>query len=393
MQQNSQNPYSMWMDVNKNMFDAWNAWAAQAAQTAPWTADRQQEGGSESAGPAGAYFDFLKKSFSQNPMLSFMSAANQGAVTPEQIFTQWQNSLNTMSQFIPNKAVRDSYDRFMSAGMLLSGLRNYWDTFLKGLPKDVTDFEAYTKQMLEYYRDMSKAFIHPFMPEQIRNVFFSTPLKNIDTMQYMLSDFFQPLLEGSETTQNLFMKAMTGDSEAYIEFLEAWKEMYKNSFSKIMNIPAVGSNRESIEKMMKFLDLYVNFTVKANECSVTVTNLFNETMGRILDHLGELQAKGDEPQTFLEFYAIWSGFNEKAFEALFSTDEFAKLMNDMISVGSKLKIILDDLLQDSLSFLPFTNSRDFNDIGKVVFDLRKRVNKQEKELKELREQLAEKSKP
>ena len=383
MSQNVQNPFSMWMDVNKNMFNTWNEWAAQMT---PW-AEKKSDSTFEGAGPAGAYYDFLQKSFSQNPFLSFLSNATQESAGPDQIIHQWQEGLKAMSSLIPNKSVREAYDRFLNAGMLLTGLRSYWDTFIKDMPKDITDIEAYTQQLLTYYQDMAKAFSHPFMPEQIRNVFFVTPLGNIDTIQYMLSDFFQPLLEHSETAQNLFMKAMTGDTEAYIDFLEEWKEMYKNSFSKILNIPAVGSNREAVEKIMKLLDYYVNFTVKANECSVTVSNLFTDTMGRILKHLNDLQAEGKEPQTFMEFYTIWSSFNEKAFGALFSTEEFSVLMNDMISVGSKLKIILDDLLQDMLSFLPLTNSRDFNDIGKVVFDLRKRVNRQEKEMKTLKEQL------
>ena len=375
------------MDVNKNMFDAFNSWAAQMT---PQAGTKKEDAGG--AGPAEAYFDFFKKIFAQNPMISFWNSANQSSTLPEQIFSQWQEGMKVMSQFIPNKAVRDGYDRFINAGMLLSGLRSYWETFVKDLPKDMSDVEAYTQQMLKYYQEMTKGFMHPFMPEQLRNVFIVTPFANIDTIQYMLSDFFQPLLEDSEKAQTLFLKALGGDNEAYIDFLHAWKEMYQNSFSKILNVPAVGSNREAIEKMMKLLDLYVNYTVKANECSVTVSNLFNETMSRIIEHLNELQAEGKEPQTFMEFYTIWSGFNERAFGLLFSTDEFAVLMNDMIAAGSKLKIILDDLLQDILSFLPLTNNRDFNDIGKVVFDLRKRLNKQEKELKELREQLSALSK-
>ena len=379
MNQNSQNPFSIWMDANKNMLDTWNTWAAQMT---PW-ADKQKVGAEEGAWPFGSWFDLLQKSFMKNPMLSFMGGMDLNAVTPDQIFSQWQDSMKTMSHFIPNKSVRDTYDRFLDAGMLFSGLRSFWNTFIKDMPKDITDIEAYIQQMLEYYQDMGKTLIHPFMPEQIRSMFFVTPLGNIDTIQYMLSDFFQPLLENSEAAQKLLVKAMSGDSEAYIEFLKAWKETYKNSVSKLLNIPAVGSNREAIEKMMKLLDYYVNFNVKANECSVTVSNLFNDTMSNILKHLVELQADGKEPQTFMEFYSIWSGFNERAFETMFSTDEFAKLMNDMISAGSKLKIILDDLLQDMLSVLPLTNSRDFNDIGKVVFDLRKRVNKLEKELKRL----------
>ena len=386
MNQNLQNPFSMWMETNKTMFDAWNQWATKMQ------AGEAPENPFDSMGVMGNYYDIMMKSFTQNPMFSFMGGNfNLNENPMGQFYNQWQEYFKTMSSFIPNKDARDSFHRFMNSYQLFNGLQSYWDTFIKSMPTDFTDMESFSKQMLKYYEEMMDTFMQPFMPEQLRS-FLVSPFENIGTMQHLISDFFKPLLENSATMQTQLSQAMSGDKEAYMEFLESWKEMYKNSMAKIINMPAIGSNRVTVEKMMKFLDGYVDFVSEVNEYSLLVSNMLTETMEKLLKHLSELHTEGKQPQTFMEFYNIWSQFNERAFETVFSTDEFAKVMNDAVASGSKLKSMFDDLAQDMLAYLPLPNRRDFDSVCEEVFQLRKRVKEQEKELAALKKQVSEKPK-
>ena len=386
MSQSVQNPFLMWMEANKGMIDAWSAWASQMTPQS----EGHSEKASENPWSMNAYYDLFTKNFMQNPMFSFMgSGANTNML--EQFYKQWQDNLRTMSPYIPNKAVRDGFDRFLDSYQLFSGLQGYWDMVTKNMPKDFKDWDAFAKPTMKYYQDLMGTFTQAFMPDQLKS-FFVSPFENTAAVQSLLSDFFKPWLEGSATAQGYLVKAMTGDREAYRQFLEVWKEMYENSSSKFLNMPAVGSHRVTIEKMMKLLDYYMDFITKFNEYTLVISNMLSDTMEKLLAHLSELSAEGKQPKTFMEFYKVWSTFNERAFETLFATDEFARIMNEAISAGSKFKILFEDLWQDLLTHLPVPNNKDFDSICKEIFDLRKQVKAQGKELKAIREQMAAGSK-
>jgi len=101
----------------------------------------------------------------------------------------------------------------------------------------------------------------------------------------------------------------------------------------------------------------------------------------------ELQKEEKHPKTFMEFYKLWSSVNEQAFQELFVTEAFEKIMNETVSAGSKFKVLFDDFLQDALSFLPFPSRREIDSVEKEIYELRKKVKAQEKEIKQLKEKI------
>ena len=322
------------------------------------------------------------KSFTQNPMLANMWGT-AGFGMADQFYKQWADGMRNMSSFIPNKTVKEGFDRFFSSYQMFNGLQSYWDTFFKEIPKDMKDWENFSKSVMDQYQGLSDGFLKAFMPDQLKT-FFTMPIESFSSLQQQFMGFFKPWIEDSSVLQGLLTKAMQGDKEAYGEFLKEWAKVYKNSLSKVLNMPAIGSNRASVEKMMKLLDDYVNFVIVYNEFSALISNMMTGAMEKLLGHLAELYKEGDQPQTFMEFYRIWSKFNEQAFMDLYSTDEFSKIMNETVSAGSKLQILCDDFMQDSLAFLPLPNRREFDDVAMEVYELRKKVKALEKELKSVK---------
>ena len=216
----------------------------------------------------------------------------------------------------------------------------------------------------------------------------AVPMEGFNTMQQTLMQLFQPWLDGSAELQNLFMKALQGDKGAYAEFLEEWNKTFKDSTSKLLNMPVVGANRTSVEKMMKLLDDFIRFSIRYSELSQMFSGMTTTAMERIMAKLAELNAEGKQPQTFMEFYSIWSSFNEQAANEVYSTEAFAKIMNETVSAGSKLQIMFDDFMQDILAFLPLPNRRELDDVEQEVYKLRKTVKTLEKELKDIKTMLA-----
>jgi class III poly(R)-hydroxyalkanoic acid synthase PhaE subunit len=355
MSQDFQNPFSMWAESNKQMIDAWNAWASNAANTVHPKAKPEDD--SEGKKP----FD------------------------TDQLYKNWSDSMKSMSSFIPNKAAKEGFDRFFNSYQMFNGLQSYWDKFFKSIPATMTDWDSLAKSVMEQYQNLSGGFISSFIPDQLKS-FFTMPLGNFTALQQSFMYFLKPWIEDSAVLQGYLLKTMMGDKEAYAEFLKEWTNLYSDSFAQMLNMPAVGSNRVAVEKMMKLLDDYVNFTVLFNEFTVRISNMMSGAMERLIKHLAELHAKGEQPQTFMDFCKLWSNFNELAFEELYATDEFSKIMNETVSAGSKLQIMSDDFMQDMLSFLPFPNISELDDVAMEVYKLRKKVKSLEKEMKKMKEQ-------
>ncbi|MCL2227417.1 MAG: hypothetical protein FWB97_07300 [Oscillospiraceae bacterium] len=375
MSKEQQTPFSVWTDMNKQMLEAWSAWASKAMPVLPGTGETTE------ANPFQAYYDFFNKSFSQNPLLSSMPAT--GRDFTEQMYKSWFDGMKNMSTFIPNQAARDGFDRFMNSFNVFTGLQSYWDNYLKNIPTDMKDWETFYKNALQQYQDVSKGLAMSFAPEQMKGL-LALPQEAMGSIQQTLLQLFKPWVEDSAALQTYLQKALQGDKDAYKEFLDEWSKLFKDSVGKMLNMPAVGANRASIEKMMKLLDDYVKFSVRYGELSSIFSTMLSGAMEKILGYLAELHADGKQPQTFMEFYSIWSSFNEKAAAEVYSTEEFARIMNETVSAGSKLQIMYDDFMQDLLAFLPIPNRRELDDVEMEVYKLRKTVKTLEKDLKDVK---------
>lgn len=381
MNQNSQNPFSAWMDMNKNMLETWNNWVYPAnAKT-----DASDSGkGTGAENPMKAFYDYYTKGFAQNPMYSWMTGDGNNMM--EQMNRQWQENMTNMAAFIPNQAVKDTFNRFISSYQAFNGLQSYWDMFLKNMPSDITDWNSFAKPIMSYYENLTNTFFQPFLPGQLSS-FFVAPMENIQAMQQSFMQFFKPWMDDSAVLQGHLIKALQGDKDAYLEFLKAWSEVYKNSYSKALKMPMMGASHEQTEKVLKLLDYYVNYVVSLNEYFVLITQSMSGTMEKLLQNMMELQKEEKHPKTFMEFFKLWSSVNEQAFQELFVTEAFEKIMNETVSAGSKFKVLFDDFLQDALSFLPFPSRREIDSVEKEIYELRKKVKAQEKEIKQLKEKI------
>jgi len=302
------------------------------------------------------------------------------------ISKQWYDSMQNLTQFIPNSSAKESFDRAMNSYNLYSNLYNFWSDIVGTMPSKQNSevWNTFMKSAIDNYKNLSSNFAQSFLPEELR-AFITNPIEDMPVYQQTLLNFFRPWMEDSGDLQKNLMLALKGDKVAYTNFLKEWGELYKKSYSKILNMPMVGSNRVMIEKSLKNLDAFIQYFIHLNEFATTLNNLSIESMEKLVSQLGELYSENKVPGSFMEFFKLWSNTNEKAFEELFATESFSKLMNDTVNAGYKFKIGLDDLIQDQLSVLPIPNRRELNSVEKTVYELRKKIKTQSNQIEELRE--------
>jgi class III poly(R)-hydroxyalkanoic acid synthase PhaE subunit len=333
------------------------------------------------------FMDFYKQMSSFDKLSTMFPIGNSNDLITN-ISKQWYDNMQSLNKFIPNQSAKESFNKMIKSYNMYNGLYSFWSDVVSKMPsKSNSDaWDAFMKSATENYKKVSSTFAQSFLPEQLR-AFVTNPIEDLPIYQQSILDFFRPWLEDSGDMQKSLALALKGDRAAYTEFLKGWGELYKNSYSKVFNMPMVGSNRVALEKSLKNLDAFIQYVINLNEFITILNNLNIESMEKLMSNLANLAEENKSPESFMEFFKLWSKTNEKAFEDLFATDSFSKLMNETVNAGYKFKIGLDDLIQDQLSFLPLPNRRELDSVEKTVYELRKKLKDQGKQINELREKV------
>lgn len=99
----------------------------------------------------------------------------------------------------------------------------------------------------------------------------------------------------------------------------------------------------------------------------------------------EMLKNGTQPKTFKEFYEYWSKENENAYQKLFNTEDFSKLLAEVVDSSMVFKMRCDNLMEEYISFMPIPTKTEINSLYKTVYELKKELKSVKKELKELKD--------
>lgn len=280
---------------------------------------------------------------------------------------------------------QDIFNKMLNGANLYQNLNKFWedlkDTFTG---KESTPLQFYTKWNEEYLKMVSNNFI-AYLPEQIK-IFFKEP----QDVYKMFSDtnlkYLNPWIEGAQEFQSLLLKSMTGDNNSFIDFNRLWNEKFSSSYGKIFTMPQFSMNREQMQKQMHSVNALINFSTSMNEFIATMSKVYQETFMKIIKDYQEMVSEGTNPKTFKEFYEYWLHQNEAAYQNLFGTDEFSKLISQLLDAGVGYKKNIDDQLEKQLKFLPFPTKTDMDSVYKTLDTLKRDVRSLKKEIAALEQE-------
>ncbi len=280
-------------------------------------------------------------------------------------------------------------NKMLSGANIYQNLIRFWEDLnvnITGIESD--PFKFYTKWNEDYLKIVSNNFIS-YLPEQMQN-FFKNPIDNYMMSTNTFHKFFNPWIEGTQDLQNLLAKSMTGDKTAYIEFNRLWNEKFSSTYGKILSMPQFSMNREQMQKQMRSLNALINFVNPMNEFVATMAKVNQETLVKIINDYQQMLIEGTNPKTYKEFYEYWWKQNEVAYQNLFGTAEFSKLITQVLDAGVNFKKDFDSLLENQLKFLPYPSRKDMDSVYKTLDDLKREVRSLKKEVVVLKEDKANK---
>lgn len=248
------------------------------------------------------------------------------------------------------------------------------------------DGEAATgiyNEWLAKSREYVKANFPSFLPAEAKELttkFFETS----ESYSKAMESFWKPWGEHIGQLNETFSEAMFNDPKAYIEYLDLWKKNYDLTFSKLMQAPAFGLEKDYWDLQKSSLDRFVKYTVALNEYLSSFFQIAQDATKKVLEDYMQMLAEGKQPKTFQEFYKYWTTqINEAYHKVLFSSD-FSKLVGHVVEAMSEFKKTYDKLFELYLANVPVPKKSEMDSLYKTVYDLKKELRALKADLAKLK---------
>jgi len=199
--------------------------------------------------------------------------------------------------------------------------------------------------------------------------------------------FMEPLLKNSEQLPEILARIARGDAGASIELAGLFRKNYELTLGKALRAPFMGYAREFVERVNQTLDAYVHYNVALAQYFAPFYQSGMHAAEMVFQRLSEFGGKEVTPETFREFYRIWWTINEDVYRQMFGSEEFTKLLGEVLRQGFLFKKQLDELSDQIIQFTNLPTKQDMDEIYKTIYDLRKEVRWQRRTIQELEKQL------
>jgi class III poly(R)-hydroxyalkanoic acid synthase PhaE subunit len=296
----------------------------------------------------------------------------------------WEEGYKGNLNWSPGTFPKETLEKMTQAASLYTKLLSFWNSFfeLSGSVSEEKRNELFQK-WIGNYNSVLDGFLTLFFPEQIKTMVMGSAEWTKVYPQFY-ANFFSPWMDKSPELQALFSKVLIGDQKAFADFSELWNKTFMETYDKGLNLPTVGLSRENIDKVMESLKAYTKYETTINEFNALIYGVGYDAMTKLLKKMQELTEGGKAPETFNDFYQLWWKANEETYLELFKTDTFSQMLGKTVGAWSDFKKSFDEGIIDFMKPFPIPNQKDMDSINKTVYELKKAVKEQAREIENLK---------
>lgn len=336
--------FSQWMQVQKDMMDSWQKNMAPSHQANPWTNGAWL--GDWWKQMTNAFMPGAFGFFAANPMDPLGSMKNA---------LSWKEALY--------KLWKQLYENQVEPG------EEAWQDLL----------DRYQKQSAVFWQAQFGEFFPKEMQETLTHAqaLFTAASEAVTNLWGPWSKAFAPIQES-------MMRGIMQDPEAFLEAFDLWKKTYHETMGKYLNMPMMGISREAQEMQLQLLDRVITFMTYYMALMVRVSRVSETTIQHIFEAQSENLKKGQVPQSFEAFYDFWKKTLSDAFDDLFYSDEFTKLLTATVNAGMDMKVLSNKNMESYLKQWPIPLQSDMDSLYKKVHDLQKDLQALKKEVADLK---------
>ncbi len=278
--------------------------------------------------------------------------------------------------------LKDTLAKTFSSSNAYMKVYDLWLPFVKAFQERISD-PAYYRELIDpaKYKEIIDGLFGLNAPEAVSRS-FDQAVKLAQTISTSARGFLEPWAGAMQEGMKMAPQMAEGRPESFMNIFHAMFNAFDSTFGRVFHVPAVGKDREKIELLLRGLDDMSVYLAKNTEHQhmMYVTGL--TAMEKVIEAITRKIREGEELKDFDEFFGLWIDVNEKAFYALFKTEEFAKLQGELLDSSLDVRRHFFKLMELYLYDFPVALRSEMDDLYKTIYDLKKKVKSLEKELRE-----------
>ncbi len=310
------------------------------------------------------------------------------------LFRQWmENMRDLMSRFaVPSAGVGpETFRRVFRSAEVYGRLYSLWMDMgeeyarvLRGA--DGVDPEALhdlLDRWAERYRELVDEVFAPALPEPLQWVaeLYSGEIPLLSGG--LMVQFMAPWVEFARSMSRSGLDLERPTPETALRVYEEWRKAYRESYGRLLRMPAMGYYREAMEKYARAMDSLSEFGIVLAEFYATLQAAGSKGFERLRERMVSLREENEEPMSFRDLYRLWWQTNEDVYVDLFRTEEFSRLLGQLVDKGMEFRSAFRSYVEEISKELPFPNRSEMDHLYRTLDRLRREVRSLRRELMEL----------
>lgn len=410
---------------NKNMFESFANMQKQATETFTQAAETMQK--AMMNGNVDFNSDFFKKWYDSQMAWFNQNQGENNSNKSLEFFNNWMSQQMEMAKNWQemSKNMMSSFPQFnnlTNEGSNMMNMMNSWKETMtntysemmknmqNGTAKDsmsglFNNAEMYMKAYELMMPMMKSLNDKTFTPELFKQMFNTSLYKDMmDKMFNMQPDFMKTMMGNMNSDMKSQMNKMMEMGKGYFDNFKSqmnnqmasmmpndmfasaltnynnWYNQMNDTFAPLTRIMPVNAQTQNMEVMRELSNLMNVYNIKNNQLQYMMYTTGVKAMENMAENLFTKMRNGEELNSFMNIYQEWLNVHDKAFVALFETDEYSKLMGEVSAMQLNMKKTINLQMEKAMSNLPLINRTEMDELYKTIHELKKRINVLEKQM-------------
>jgi class III poly(R)-hydroxyalkanoic acid synthase PhaE subunit len=284
---------------------------------------------------------------------------------------------------------QEVFGRLLDAGKVYQDLLGFWSRVMAPMAKlsggatlTTEDLKEMKDRWLKEYQVMMESLWGRTTDKDVQDTLKSlTSAATVAGEQTFAA--LEPVFKNLEQLPAILQKIARGERAAVTELSGIFRKNYQDTIGKVLRAPSLGFSREIIERVNKAIDAYIEFNVVLAQYQSLFAATGLQAGEKVFARLSEFQGRELTPETFREFYRLWWTINEETYHDFFVTPEFIGLLQEVLRRGLLFRKWFDDLTGELFQMINIPTKADMDEIYQALYELRKEVRWQRREIAEL----------
>ncbi len=335
--------------------NTWQNWMSQAQsniQTNPWN-----------------------QMMNQNHFMNFQGKMNDGVHQWGQYVKQYMDLMNSGNgdwwKGISNITAADSYKGMNHMADSLNKFYEMWLPMFKSIQEKNFNLDVFKQNLSpEKYKEFIDKFFS-FMPEDSRKAFDQMNHNFVSYMKQM-SEAGLKNYQGFKTGLNSNPFANTNPFNQMMDMYVNWRNAMSEAVSPLSKLVEENSNVKNAKVWNEIYDQMMQFNIKNNELQYMMYQHGMKVMEDVAVGVAQKIEKGESFDSIVKVYQDWLMKGDEKFSSLFNSDEYSKLMTEVSSLQSKIKMEIDKQMEKMFFVnLPVATRTEMDEVYKNIYDLKK----------------------